>query len=110
MFIPFLDCRNFILHHSLYQVASFFSLYIHPKGMAIRKKDAENSDHGANSKMPSIVAEAEEGDIINVSGHKQELHRVFSKSSAVALAITSGNVWPALAGSIVYLSNIPTMQ
>ena len=44
---------------------------------------------------------AHDGEIINVSGHKQEVERIFDPLSAVSLAVGSGNVWPALAGSIV---------
>ena len=46
---------------------------------------------------------AEEGPI-NASGHVQELHRNFGLLSIVGLAITSGNVWIALGGTIVGLT------
>ena len=47
------------------------------------------------------AANAQDGDVINVSGHKQELNRIFDALSTISLAITSGNVWPALGGTIV---------
>jgi hypothetical protein len=40
-------------------------------------------------------------DIINVTGHKQEMDRIFNPLSIIATAITTGNVWVALAGTIV---------
>lgn len=39
--------------------------------------------------------------LINVSGHKQELERNFSLLSLCAAAITTGNTWVALGGSLV---------
>lgn len=60
------------------------------------KKPQEASDAAA---VPGIE-DAHDGDVmINVSGHKQELDRIFDPLSAVSLAVASGNVWPALAGS-----------
>lgn len=41
------------------------------------------------------------GEVINASGHKQELHRQFSLLSICSIGITTGNVWAALGGSIV---------
>ena len=38
---------------------------------------------------------------INASGHHQELERNFSLFSIISLAITSGNAWITLGGSIV---------
>ena len=50
---------------------------------------------------PMLADDTKEGDIINVSGHKQELDRIFDPLSAISLAITTGNVWPALGGTVV---------
>lgn len=41
------------------------------------------------------------GEVINASGHKQELDRQFSLLSICSIGITTGNVWAALGGSIV---------
>lgn len=41
------------------------------------------------------------GRVVNASGHEQELERQFSLSSIISTAITTGNVWVALAGTIV---------
>jgi amino acid transporter len=41
------------------------------------------------------------GEVLNASGHKQELERNFSLLSICAIGITTGNVWAALGGSIV---------
>lgn len=43
------------------------------------------------------------GEVINASGHKQELERQFSLLSICSIGITTGNVWAALGGSIVRL-------
>jgi choline transport protein len=41
------------------------------------------------------------GEVLNASGHKQELERHFSLLSICSIGITTGNVWAALGGSIV---------
>jgi hypothetical protein len=41
------------------------------------------------------------GDVVNASGHKQELERQFSLLSICSVGITAGNQWAALGGSIV---------
>ncbi|KAI1629592.1 amino acid/polyamine transporter I [Exophiala viscosa] len=49
----------------------------------------------------SVVAQdVTDADLINVSGHKQELDRLFDRFSVISTAITTGNVWIALAGTI----------
>lgn len=61
----------------------------------------------SDSKMPFVAervsqaGEAEgpvEGEMINASGHVQELEKNFSFISLVAVGITVGDVWPATAG------------
>ena len=41
------------------------------------------------------------GEVLNASGHKQELDRQFNLLSICSIGITTGNVWAALGGSIV---------
>lgn len=41
------------------------------------------------------------GELINVSGHVQELDRQFNLISIAGAGLTTGNVWPALGGSIL---------
>lgn len=41
------------------------------------------------------------GEVINASGHVQELERNFDLWSVCAVGIVVGNVWAALGGSIV---------
>jgi hypothetical protein len=41
------------------------------------------------------------GEVVNASGHKQELDRNFSLLSICAVGICTGNTWAALGGSIV---------
>lgn len=38
---------------------------------------------------------------VNISGHRQELHRNFGLWSVCGVGIVTGNVWAALGGSIV---------
>jgi choline transport protein len=45
------------------------------------------------------------GEVLNASGHKQELERQFSLLSICSIGITTGNVWAALGGSIVCLQS-----
>jgi choline transport protein len=44
------------------------------------------------------------GDLINASGHRQELDRNFSLINICGLGLTTGNTWIALGGSIVCIS------
>lgn len=62
-------------------------------------------DKTKKARDSGAIAAADEGihdgEIINASGHKQEVERIFDPLSIISLAVASGNVWPALAGSIV---------
>lgn len=54
----------------------------------------------------STAAEDHQGELINASGHVQELERNFSLLSICAVAVTTGNTWIAQGGSVVVaLSN-----
>lgn len=66
-------------------------------------KDTEKSNEPSDATAAALEG-AHDGDIINVSGHKQELDRIFNPLSCISLAVACGNVWPALAGSIVSMS------
>ena len=65
------------------------------------KKDvvAENSPHVLAASAPETAAVGE----VNISGHRQELHRNFGPWSVCGVGIVTGNVWSALGGSIVIL-------
>lgn len=41
------------------------------------------------------------GELVNASGHRQELQRNFSLLSICAIAVTTGNTWIAQGGSVV---------
>lgn len=49
----------------------------------------------------STASEAPQGEMINASGHVQELERNFSLLSICAIAVTTGNTWIAQGGSVV---------
>ena len=51
-----------------------------------------------------------EDQLINASGHRQELQRNFNLLNICAVAITTGNTWVALGGSVVglYALSLPT--
>jgi hypothetical protein len=42
-----------------------------------------------------------QGELVNASGHRQELERNFSLLSICAVAVTTGNTWIAQGGSVV---------
>jgi hypothetical protein len=46
------------------------------------------------------------GLLINASGHKQEVERIFSMWSIVGFATTTGNTWLALGGSLVCICTL----
>lgn len=53
-----------------------------------------------------VVSEEYHGELVNASGHKQEVERNFSLLSICAVAVTTGNTWIAQGGSVVIaLSN-----
>lgn len=47
------------------------------------------------------TADGEVSDLINASGHVQELDRNFNLLSAAGVGLVVGNVWPAVGGSIL---------
>lgn len=53
--------------------------------------------HDATSEAASVT---EEKAYVNTSGHPQELHQMFDRRSVIAISITTGNHWIALAGTI----------
>lgn len=57
----------------------------------------------SSAEKPRLEADdtVDVGEVLNASGHKQELERNFSLLSISAIGITTGNVWSALGGSIV---------
>ena len=46
----------------------------------------------------------DDGSLINASGHKQQLDRNFNLISICSYAITAGNTWVSLGGTIVRIS------
>ena len=53
---------------------------------------------------PEVSTESESperGNIINASGHAQELSRNFNLVSLAGVGLVVGNVWPAIGGSIL---------
>ena len=61
--------------------------------------DVEDKLHGDADRKTSIVSRV--GEIVNASGHKDQLHRQYGLLSICALALTIDNAWVALGGSIV---------
>lgn len=49
----------------------------------------------------SAAEEQSQGELVNASGHRQELERNFSLLSICAVAVTTGNTWIAQGGSVV---------
>ena len=64
--------------------------------------DNTTKEHATFSSVLDREADSsEEGDVINVSGHRQELDRNFRVWSICALSIATDNAWAAGAGSLV---------
>lgn len=62
------------------------------KEAQIRGQSVDVSDSGSGSR---------EENVINASGHVQELSRNFSLLSLAGVGLVVGNVWPAVGGSIL---------
>ena len=69
------------------------------------KVDSENVRLDVDRKT-SVVTET--GEVVNASGHRDQLKRHFGLWSICGLALTIDNAWVALAGSIaVSISMLP---
>ena len=59
----------------------------------------------ATASVPEYTTSGDEeiskGELINASGHVQELDRQFNIVSLAGAGLVTGNVWPALGGSIL---------
>lgn len=62
--------------------------------------DERKSDNDSPSPMLEKPATGSE-ELVNASGHKQELDRQFSLLSICSVGITTGNTWIAMGGSLV---------
>jgi choline transport protein len=63
-------------------------------------QDKKESSIESDEKLKS-PPEVAVGELINASGHVQEVDRNFGLLSLTGFGITSGNVWPALGGTIL---------
>jgi choline transport protein len=57
------------------------------------------TEYDVETEKPKVSSEA--GEVINASGHVQQLDRNFSLLSICSVGICTGNTWAALGGSIV---------
>jgi choline transport protein len=64
-------------------------------------KDEKIAVHGDSDTPPE--SSIERGQLINASGHVQEVNRNFSLLSLAGVGIVVGNVWPAIG----YVSHVP---
>ncbi|OAX83895.1 hypothetical protein ACJ72_01741 [Emergomyces africanus] len=65
------------------------------------KADINPSDGGSQDMAPTTDSiDMKPTEVVNASGHKQELERNFSLLSICAIGITTGNSWTAMGGSI----------
>lgn len=55
----------------------------------------------ATAELAAEDTNSNQGEMVNASGHKQELERNFSLLSICAVAVTTGNTWIAQGGSVV---------
>jgi len=63
--------------------------------------DTEDKKERAHSVLPTRDGTSISDDLVNASGHVQELKRHYSLLSLAGIGITVGNVWPAAGGSIL---------
>lgn len=63
--------------------------------------DHSSTEYKSDSKVSPLQGTVETGELVNASGHIQELPRNFNLLSAAAVGITVGNVWPAVGGAIL---------
>ena len=63
--------------------------------------DIQNEKPSDGLKRTSLELNTDEHDLVNASGHVQELRRQFSLVSLAGIGLTVGNVWPAVGGSIL---------
>ena len=59
--------------------------------------DPEKTSGGVDSKVSTVGAQ---GEVINASGHKDQLQRHYGLLATCGLALTIDNAWVALGGSI----------
>lgn len=64
-------------------------------------KTQDTGSHTPKYDVEDSVGLGQVTDVLNASGHKQELERNFNLLSICSIGITTGNVWAALGGSIV---------
>lgn len=67
---------------------------------------SQDTEKGSTGVGPDYVIQSRDdgdakSDLINASGHVQELKRNFGLTSLAGLGLTVGCVWPALGGSIL---------
>lgn len=74
--------------------------------MSIPSMNMQHDKDKKSSKLEAAITVGV-GEVINASGHKQELERQFSLLPICAVGITTGNVWAALGGSIVGCYKLP---
>ncbi|KAF2470899.1 amino acid transporter [Lindgomyces ingoldianus] len=67
----------------------------------MERKSQENVQPTSTPGYSPSDDNVEVGEVLNASGHKQELERQFSLLSICAVGICTGNAWAALGGSIV---------
>lgn len=62
----------------------------------------ETSNIPEKVRSPTAESTSDKGtELVNASGHRQELQRNFGLISICAIAITTGNTWIAQGGSVV---------
>lgn len=64
------------------------------------QKRAADAEKSPDSDHPKTLVVAEEGELVNASGHRDELKRQYGLWSICGLALTVDNAWVALGGSI----------
>lgn len=61
----------------------------------------EHKNRVPESSVKGITGDTSTEELVNASGHVQELERNFSLLSLTGIGLVVGNVWPAAGGSIL---------
>ena len=65
------------------------------------EKDHIKAAGDSNSSDQQVAVSIEKGELINASGHVQQLDRNFNLLTLAGVGLVVGNVWPAVGGSIL---------
>lgn len=84
-----------------------------PDQHATLSEEKMHPHKGNDMVKPSTLVESERGEVVNPSGHRDQLQRQYGLLSICGLALTIDNAWVALGGSItvsICMSRAPPLD